>query len=144
MPAISIDNLANSQLTYDLIKYINENKKNWPIYYKNITPSVMNVDGFICNFSNLSQYHGKVLCFDIPTLQIVSNICHGKVEFYLYLYDLEWLYKPMNYFEVVNILNLAKIACRSKIHQENIRNYVNKTAIVCQNMKEVDEWITQN
>lgn len=144
MIAINLDNLANSELNYDLINYININKKNWPIFYKNIVPPLMNIDGFVSNFSDLSGYNGKVLSFDLSSLQTAKNICNGNAEFYIYLYDLEWLYKPLNYFYVIDTLKNTKIACRSEIHQKNIENYCNIEATICKNMKEVEQWITQN
>lgn len=144
MISVTIDNLANSQLTYDLITHINSNKLNWPIYYRNISPSIMKVDGMIDNFSNLAGYNGKILCFELSTVQILSNVCNGNIDIYLYLYDLEWLYRPINYFDTISILRKTKLACRSDSHQKNIENFSDIKASICKEMKEVEQWITQN
>ena len=80
------------------------------------------------NIASLSTFKGAVIATSIETANLILKTA-SALDRYLYLWDLEWLRKPIDFESMVQIINnpQLKILTRSKDHQALLENYSNKT-----------------
>ncbi len=135
-----LEDLGPSQKAFYFIKNFNELSRN-----QNFSCSA-----FLCNIgvpvtkplfscssvSFFSDYFGIAISTTIAEADMLLK-SHNNSKKYLYLWDMEWLTRSMNYSQVCNILldKRLKIIARSKSHAQIIENFCNKKPIGI-----VDDW----
>ena len=129
--AAIVNNLGPSQKCFYLIKEFNKAamSKDMSIstfYERPIVP--VTTPHFSCrNISFLSGYNGIAIAtslFEAATL-LKS---HNNSKKYLYLWDIEWLIRPVNFAVACNILldDRLKLIARSESHATVINHFCNK------------------
>ena len=129
-----LEDLGPSQKAFYFIKNFNELSRN-----QNFSCSA-----FLCNIgvpvtkplfscssvSFFSDYFGIAMSTTIAEADILLK-SHNNSKKYLYLWDMEWLTRSMNYSQVCNMLldKRLKIIARSKSHAQIIENFCNKKPI---------------
>jgi len=86
---------------------------------------------FSCSsVSFFSDYFGTAISTTIAEADMLLK-SHNNSKKYLYLWDIEWLVRPMNYSQVCDILldKRLKIIARSESHAQIIENFCNKKPI---------------
>lgn len=138
--AFIVNNLGNSELTYDLIKEINKSPDiSSNIFFQNHLPPIIIPECLSMNISGLSGFKGKAVAFDLQSAALIDET-NCKTENILYLYNLEWLYNVINYKMCVDLLNKFKIYARSASHKNIIQNFTGRKDIeVVGSMKEFFE-----
>lgn len=135
-----LEDLGPSQKAFYFIKNFNELSRN-----QNFSCSA-----FLCNIgvpvtkplfscssvSFFSDYFGIAMSTTIAEADMLLK-SHNNSKKYLYLWDMEWLTRSINYSQVCNILldKRLKIIARSKSHAQIIENFCNKKPIGI-----VDDW----
>jgi hypothetical protein len=138
--AALVDTLGPSQMSFYLIKRFNNliNDVNYsPVcFYNNLTRPVITPFFSCMNIACMSTFKGVALATSLETANTALETC-GRIEKYLYLWDLEWLRKPLDFDSASSVLKHPdlKIIARSEEHKRVIENYANKT--VC---GVVDDW----
>ena len=138
--AAVLEDLGPSQKAFYFIKNFNELSRN-----QNFSCSA-----FLCNIgvpvtkplfscssvSFFSDYFGIAMSTTIAEADMLLK-SHNNSKKYLYLWDMEWLTRSINYSQVCNILldKRLKIIARSKSHAQIIENFCNKKPIGI-----VDDW----
>ncbi len=135
-----VNNLGNSELTYDLIKEINNNSDvSSNIFFQNHLPPIIIPECLSMNISGLSGFRGKAVAFDLQSAAIIDET-NCKTENILYLYNLEWLHNIINYKLCLDLLNKFKIYARSQSHKAVIENFTGRKDVeVVQSIKELFE-----
>jgi|TARA_R110002012_G_scaffold260919_2_gene442694 hypothetical protein len=138
--AALVDNLGPSQMSFYLIKRFNNLIKSVnyaPVcFYNNLTRPVITPFFACMNIACLSTFNGVVLATSLETANTALQTC-GKMDKYLYLWDLEWLRKPLDFDNVASVLRHPdlNIIARSEEHKRVIENYTNRK--IC---GVVDDW----
>jgi hypothetical protein len=121
-----VNNLSNSELSYDLISSINKNSQySSAIFFQNNLPSIMQPECLTMNITGLSGSTGVAVAFDLESAAILSQT-NTKTTNYLYLYDLEWLFRPINYIATRTLMDEFTVLARSEDHANVISNFLNK------------------
>ncbi len=129
-----LEDLGPSQKAFYFIKNFNELSRN---------PN-FSCSAFLCNIgmpvtkplfscssvSFFSDYFGIAISTSIAEAETLLKSNNNSKK-YLYLWDLEWLTRPMNYSQACKILldKRLKIITRSKSHAQIIENFCNKKPI---------------
>lgn len=132
-----VDNLSNSELSYDLIYNINESKnESYSIFFQNHMPPIIQPECLTMNINGLSSATGIAVAFDLASAMIIKNTnCNS--EKVLYLYNMEWLYNALDYILVREILDNFKIFVRSESHANIVKNFIgNNQVYIAESMKE--------
>ena len=132
--AAVLTDLVPSQKAFYFIKNFNELARN----------ASFSCSAFVCNIgvpvtkplfscssvSFFSDYLGVGISTTLEEAQILLKSNNNSSK-YLYLWDMEWLKKPMNYSQACSILldKRLKIIARSKSHAQIIENFCNKKPI---------------
>lgn len=137
-----VDNLSNSELSYDLINRINNEKYlSCSIYFQNHLPSIIHPECVTMNVNGFSSGNGIAVAFDLASALIIKNT-NCNVEKVLYLYNLEWLKNAIDYEIVRDILDSFKIFARSESHAKIIKNYTGQDPLIADNMGEFFRCLT--
>lgn len=129
-----IDNIGPSQNAFYMIKEFNKLVASYEnccsAFVNRITVPVIK-PFFSCPIiAFFSGYDGIAISTTIKETISMLNSTNNSRKF-LYLWDLEWLYKPQQYETIYNILNnkdLGLIA-RSDSHAKIIENFSNKNVL---------------
>lgn len=126
-----VKNLSASQKNYFLIKEFNKlslNPKNsCSVFVEQIGVAVTKPLFSCPNIAFFSGYNGVAISTTLEETIVMlktSNNC----DMYLYLWDIEWINKPVQYEQVIDILTNSKlnIIARSESHAKIIENFCNK------------------
>lgn len=139
-----VNDLSISQKSFYLIKEFNRCIDN-----TDISTGVFHIRGsvppieplFGCkSVGFLNSYHGVLITTTLEEAEIALNTSNNSQKF-LYLWDLDWLRKPVMFMPAMNILrdDRLKIIARSTSHAAVISNFCNKP--VC---GIVDNWKLEN
>lgn len=129
--AAVIKDLTASQKNFSLIKEFNKLSLN-PKYSCSVFVERIGIPVikplFACPIiAFFSGYKGKAISTTLAeTVTMIKTATNA--DMYLYLWDLEWLNKPVRYEQALDILtnkNL-KIIARNESHAKVIRNFCNK------------------
>lgn len=128
--AALLNNLSISQNSYNMIKSFNQlsgNQNNVCCFYHNLSSPPVEPLFAMMNIYYLNLFKGSVIATSLHTAQTLLNL-NTKVNKYLYLWDLEWLTRPVRYEHALNILTNKdlKIIARSESHAKVIENFCNK------------------
>ena len=129
-----LNDLGPSQKAFYFIKSFNELSRN----------PKFSCSAFVCNIgvpvtkplfscssvSFFSDYLGIAISTTIAEAEMLLK-SNNNSDKYLYLWDMEWTNKPVNYSQACNILldERLKIIARSKSHAQIIENFCNKKPI---------------
>lgn len=132
-----VNNLGNSELSYKLIKAINHHPEiSSNIFFQNNLPTVIQPECLTMNLTGLSGMTGKAIAFDLESAMIISNASINTKN-YIYLYDLEWLFKPIDFVVARTLMDKFNIFARSDAHAVVISNFLNKQVPVVENIEEL-------
>jgi hypothetical protein len=139
--AFIVNNLGVSEQNYQIINLVEKINKTTNhviphIFFENLAPPLVNPNCLTMNISGLSNFNGKVVCFDINSSQSVYNN-NSNTENWLYLWDLPWLGNLLHYTACLNLLSKFKIVARSESHKQNIENFTGRSDIYL--AKDMDE-----
>jgi hypothetical protein len=129
-----VTDLGPSQMSFYLIKNFNELSRDpnfsCSAFLCNIGVPVTKPLFSCCSVSFFSDYSGVGIATSIHEADMLLKSNNNSKK-YLYLWDMEWLSKPMNYSEVCNVMldKRLKIIARSKSHAQIIENFCNKKSI---------------
>lgn len=135
-----INDLGPSQKSFYLIKTFNELSRDpnfsCSAFLCNIGVPVTKPLFSCCSVSFFSDYSGSAIATSLQEADTVLKSSNNSKK-YLYLWDMEWLTKPMNYSEVCKILlnERLNIIARSVSHASIIKNFCNKKPVGI-----VDDW----
>lgn len=125
-----INNLGNSDLSYYCIKNISDISKDTMysvgILYKNLFPPIREIDCAVMNISAISSISGKAIATDLETLELLSKTT-SKTDKYFYVWNLEWLFAPYDYFAIRHFMRDVKLIARSESDKQIIENYTGKS-----------------
>ena len=138
--AAVMDNLGPSQKSFYLIKEFNKASLNEDVcvsvfHQRSSIPVIPTMFG--CkNISFLSNFHHIAIATNLQEASVLLNSSNNSKKF-LYLWDMDWLIKPLVFTQVTNILldKRLSIIARSTEHKTMIQNYCNKSPIGI-----VDNW----
>ena len=145
--AAILSNLGPSQNSFYLIKEFNKlvkDVKYAPVcFYNNLSPPVVKSFFSCMNISYYSTYYGYTIASSVETANLMLKT-HNSSEKIFYVWDLEWLRKPIAFNDVVSIMRDERITlvARSEHHKDLIEKYANKevAGIVDNwNMKQFEE-----
>lgn len=141
--AAVLDDLGPSQKAFYFIKNFNKLARD---------PN-FSCSAFVCNIgvpvtkplfscssvSFFSDYLGIAIATTLAEAQILLKSNNNSNK-YLYLWDMEWVNKPMNYSQVCDILldDRLKIITRSRSHTSIVKNLCNKEPVGI-----VEDWNSQ-
>lgn len=131
-----VNNLGNSELSYRLIKAINNRPEvSSNIFFQNNLPTVIQPECLTMNLTGLSGMTGKAVAFDLESAMIIDN-ANINTENYIYLYDLEWLFKPIDFIVARKLMDKFHVFARSDAHAIVISNFLNKQVPVAESIEE--------
>lgn len=137
-----VNNLGNSELSFDLISLLNKHPENSnAVFYQNIIPPVMETQFLTTNLTALSSATGTVVVFDLDCAQILET-SGTPTKNVLYLCDLEWLYKPVNYLVAVELMEKFEVYTHSKKYADIASRYLNKPVKICETLEKLYECLT--
>ena len=130
--AAVLNDLGPSQKAFYLIKEFNkaikDTKKSVCVFFER--PSVpVTKPLFACsNISFFSGYHDIAISTNLHEAETLLK-SYNKSDKYLYLWDIDWLEKPVYYKTAQKIIlnDRLKIIARSKDHANVIENFCNKS-----------------
>jgi len=132
--AAIVKDLGPSQQSFYLIKKFNELSRDpnfsCSAFVANLGVPVTKPLFSCSSVSFFSDYIGMAIATNLEEADILLK-SNNNCKKYLYLWDLEWLVRPMNFTQVCNILrdDRLKIIARSKSHAVIINNFCNKEVI---------------
>lgn len=137
-----VNNLANSELAYNLIQSVNKHPEvSSNIFFQNNLPTIIQPECLTMNLTGLSGLRGKAIAFDLESAMIIDN-ANINTENYIYLYDLEWLFKPINFVQAATLMNKFTVFARSESHSKVISNFLNKPIAVIDSVENLFKCLT--
>jgi hypothetical protein len=129
---IVVDNLRFSESNYELIKEVNDVIDNSihdvSVAVMNFSEKVINTKFAVMNPTEIDSFDdGVLVALDIQsTKDILSSKTNSKKV--LYLWDIEWFYKKIQYKELFSILQNEELTVitRSESHSKILKNIVGK------------------
>ena len=138
--AAILETLSTSQESYYLIKAFNKIKENTDYspmcFYSTLSASPITPFFACMNISYYAKFDGVAIATSIDCANMMIKTKNNAKKF-LYLWDLEWLRKPMDFNYVSSIVRNPElnIITRSYSHKELFENYSNKKVAGV-----VDDW----
>ena len=129
-----LTDLGPSQKSFYFVKNFNELSRNpnfsCSAFLCNIGMPVTKTLFSCSSVSFFSDYFGIAISTSIVEANMLLKSNNNSKK-YLYLWDMEWLVRSMNYSQICDILldNRLKIIARSKSHAQIIENFCNKKPI---------------
>lgn len=142
-----VNNLGNSEQTYDLLKLISSmgdsgNSVTPYIFFQNMLPPIGEANCLAMNILGLTNFQGKLVAFGLDSAHVVAQN-NSPTENWLFLWDLPWLYTPMVYPACFDLLNKFNIIVRSASHKLIVENYIpDKTVHLVENMEDLIKCLT--
>ena len=129
---IIIDDLSASQLSYYVIKNINEYLGSadcdFVIFFENSSTSILQPEVGTMNINEIWGFDGILISTSVSTtLSMINTFAKAK---YFYVWDLEWTRrhgKDFSYLIQAYNNKDVKLIARSKEHALAIENYANRT-----------------
>jgi len=132
--AAIINDLGPSQKSFYLIKKFNELSRNpnfsCSAFVSNLGVPVTKPLFSCSSLSFFSDYIGSAIATTLEEADILLK-SNNNCKKYLYLWDIEWVVRPMNFTAVCNILrdDRLKIISRSESHSQITNNFCNKSPV---------------
>ena len=129
---VLLNNLGSSQLSFFVIKQINELPESRPeidgiVFYENLSSSCLPTNFSIMNISECWFDSGPTIATSFSTAEKLKNFYNKKKAFYVW--DLEWIRndKNISYEEYRSVYcdDSFKIIARSEHHKKAIENAFN-------------------
>lgn len=132
-----VNNLGNSELSYKLIKAVNNHPEiSSNIFFQNNLPTVIQPECLTMNLTGLAGLTGSAVAFDLESAMIIDN-ANINTKNYLYLYDLEWLFRPIDFVVARRLMDKFNIFAKSDSHAIVISNFLNKQVPVVESIEEL-------
>ena len=130
-----VPDLAPSQLSYYLIKNINEqcaiSKDDFVIFFEDVSTKIIDPHFAIMNAAELWTFDGILISTTISTALTCINSM-STAEKYFYVWDLEWLREMGKNFEYsikAFTSDEIRLIARSQDHAVAIKNYCNRDVL---------------
>jgi hypothetical protein len=129
--ATIVNALDHTQMAFYMIKELNKtlgDVEYSPICFYSTLSHPPVIPFFACmNTSYYSRFDGATVATSIETANMMLKTKNNSRKF-LYLWDLEWLRRPLNFDDVISVLCHSDISiiARSNSHKDMITNYCNK------------------
>lgn len=137
-----VNNLGNSELAFDLISTVNSHPENSnAIFYQNILPPVIEPQCLATNLTSLNAITGTAVAFDLESAQTL-DVAGTPTKNILYLYDLEWFYKPINFMVARDLMSRFEVYTVNDKYASVLSNYLNKPVNTCETMEKLYECLT--
>lgn len=129
---ICFENTSYSSFNNEVIEDINTHTENsneeLSIVSFDETMPFRQINTAIYKPSELDSFNnGAIIC---PTIELAKNILNtaNNSKRILYLYDLEWMFRPMLYHEIYELLNNESLflILRSEDHVSPVKNISNR------------------
>ena len=127
-----IEDTSASQLSFNLIKNINEYSKNshddFVVFFENSTASILNPNFSLMSSNEIWSFSGSLFATSIATAMSMKK-CFAPKNKLFYVWDLEWTRRHGKDFEsIVQIFTDPSISliARSEEHAKAIENYCNR------------------
>lgn len=129
---IMVNSLLPSQLAFYLVNHANylmsKGVENHFVFFINeITPFLIEPLCPCLNSTEILQFNdGVLLTTNIDdTMRAINSINNSSIKFYVW--DLEWLRKPRDYFQTISVFQNKKVEviARCQDHAKMIKNYAN-------------------
>jgi hypothetical protein len=146
--AFIIDNLANSQVSYDLVSFVNgftkrSNDYNPVIFFQNNLPPVISPACMSMNISGLSGFTGTAVAIGLDSMDMLYKN-NSRTDNWVLFWDIQWLDAVVDFCACINILKDFKIVARSESHRKIIKNFTGRDDIyLINNMDELYTCLTQ-
>lgn len=128
-----IEDTSASQLSFNLIKNINEYSKNshddFVVFFENSTASILNPNFSLMSSNEIWSFEGSLFATSVATAMSMRK-CFAPKNKLFYVWDLEWTRKHGKDFEfIIQIFADPSInlIARSKEHATAIENYCNRS-----------------
>lgn len=132
-----VNNLGHSELSYDLIRTVNKHPENSnSIFYQNVSKPPIVPKCLVSNLTSLPLINGTAVVFNLECAQLLNN-AGCKTRNILYLYDMEWLFKPISFMFARNLLKNFEIFTIKESYAELVRNYSNGHVTVIPTIEEL-------
>ena len=127
-----VDELSASQLSFNLIKNINDYSENshddFVVFFENSTSSILNPNFSLMSLNEMWSFGGCLIATSISTANSLMKCFAPKMKFF-YVWDLEWTRRHGRDFEF-SIQAFSdpsiELIARSKDHAKAIENYCNR------------------
>lgn len=148
---IVINDLTPSQLSFYLVNHTNvllsKSVHNHFIYFINdVTPFFIQPLCPCLNSSEIIQFNdGVILTTNIDdTIRAIHAVNNSKIKFYVW--DIEWIRKPSDYFANLEAFNSDKVEviARSYDHAKIIQNYANLKKVRVVENCDLEQILCQN
>ena len=133
--AILLEDLSASQLSYNVIREINEyvsdNTDDFVIFFQNYTASVIQPLCGIMNMNEIWSFDGIAISTSVATTKSLIKAFSPSKK-YFYVWDLEWQRRHGKDFEYnlhAFIDENINLISRSEDHTKAIKNYCNKDVL---------------
>ena len=137
-----VNNLGNSELSYDLLKFIENKKLNTCIFFQNTLPPIISPKCMVMNITGLSGFTGTAIATDLDSAMVLHNN-NSNTDNWIYLYDLPWTHSVIDYETCLFLLKNFKIITRSDSHKKNLENFTSRSDIyLAKNMDELYKCLT--
>lgn len=137
-----VNNLGNSELAFDLISCVNSNSQNSNvILYQNLIPPVVEPHCLTTNIASLPSISGTAVVFDLECAHVLEQ-AKTQTRNILYLYELEWLYKPVDYLFARALMSNFEVCTVNHKYAEIITNYLDKKVNVYSSLEKLYECLT--
>lgn len=132
-----VNNLGNSELSYKLIKAVNSHPEiSSNIFFQNNLPTVIQPECLTMNLTGLAGLTGSAVAFDLESAMIIDS-ANINTKNYLYLYDLEWLFRPIDFVVARRLMDKFNVFAKSDSHAVVISNFLNKRVPVVESIEEL-------
>jgi hypothetical protein len=129
---VVVDDLSASQLSYHIIKNINDHLKksdtDFVAFFQNSTSNMMGMTFSCMCINEIWSFDGVAVATSVATALAISKTFSPKQK-YFYVWDLEWCRSKGRDFEyVIQAFNKddIKLIARSKDYAKAIKNYCNR------------------
>tara|TARA_Y100000296_G_scaffold73233_1_gene90503 strand:- start:413 stop:874 length:462 start_codon:yes stop_codon:yes gene_type:complete len=129
--ATIVNAIDQTQMAFYMTKELNktlDDIKYAPICFYNVLSHPPITPLFACmNISYYSRFDGATIATNIETANMMLKTKNNSRKF-LYLWDLEWLRRPLDFDDIISVLCHPdiNIIARSDSHKNMITNYCNR------------------
>jgi hypothetical protein len=137
-----VNSIGNSELSHDLLKFIEDKKINTCIFFQNNIPPIIPPQCTVMNITGLSGFTGTAVATDLDSAVILYNN-NSNTDNWIYMYDLPWTHAVIDYEKSLSLLKDFKLIARSETHKKNIENFTGRSDIyLAKNMDELYKCLT--
>lgn len=144
---ICLENMSYSQFSHEAIECVNKivNESNKEICFVSLdqTMPFMDIDTAVFSPVEMDSFNnGLMIAYTVKGAELILG-CSNSSKKVLYLYDLDWMFQPMSYYDIYNVLSNPnlKIILRSEDHISSLNSIYNiKPVAIMDSFKLEEIW----